>query len=80
VISYGTDFQKARAYYAMFSLTPARMIDMVRGEGSQFSFDEYKAMLNLQSGVDQSQPEDERGGSYYRLQLLDLEALTIGAE
>jgi len=53
-----------------------QMLDTVR-DRPQFTFDEYKAMLNLQSGVDQSLPDDARGGSDYRLHLIDLEALTI---
>ena len=53
------------------------MLDTVR-EKPLFSFDEYKAMLNLQSGVDQSLGDAAAGGSSdYRLHLLDLETLTI---
>lgn len=53
------------------------MLDLAR-EHPQFSFDEYKAMLSLQSGVDQTLGDNASGGSSnYRMLLIDLHALTI---
>lgn len=53
------------------------MLDTVR-EKPQFTFDEYKAILCLQSGVDQSVGDEDLGAtSEYRLHLFDLERLTI---
>lgn len=52
------------------------MLSIAR-EHPQFSFDEYKAMLNLQSGVDQALGDNAPGNSEYRMHLIDLHALTI---
>ncbi|KAF8445773.1 Sec8 exocyst complex component-specific domain-containing protein [Boletus edulis BED1] len=46
-------FEKVRQYYALFSLGPQSLLDNVR-TNKTFSFDEYKVILNLQCGVDQS--------------------------
>jgi hypothetical protein len=53
------------------------MLDTVR-EKAVFSFEEYKAVLSLQCGVDQSLGDPAISGtSDYRLHLIDLETLTI---
>ncbi|KAF8560204.1 hypothetical protein OG21DRAFT_1480036 [Imleria badia] len=46
-------FERARQYYALFHLGPQGLLDDVR-TNKTFSFDEYKVILNLQCGVDQS--------------------------
>ncbi|KAG9314216.1 exocyst complex component sec8 [Chiua virens] len=46
-------FERVRQYYALFSLGPQGLLDSVR-RNKIFSFDEYKVILNLQCGVDQS--------------------------
>ncbi|KAF8316216.1 Sec8 exocyst complex component-specific domain-containing protein [Cantharellus anzutake] len=73
-----TGFERARRFYSLFFLGPSAMLDTVR-ERPQFSFSEYKAMLKLQSGVDQTLADGAPAGDPdYKLLLLDLEALTIG--
>ncbi|KAI9461755.1 Sec8 exocyst complex component-specific domain-containing protein [Boletus coccyginus] len=46
-------FERARQYYALFFLGPQGLLDNIRTD-KVFSFDEYKVILNLQCGVDQS--------------------------
>ncbi|KAI6007185.1 Sec8 exocyst complex component-specific domain-containing protein [Pisolithus albus] len=49
----GVQLERARLYYSLFSLGPQGLLDSVRTKNT-FSFDEYKVMLDLQCGVDQS--------------------------
>ncbi|KIJ68218.1 hypothetical protein HYDPIDRAFT_106370 [Hydnomerulius pinastri MD-312] len=71
-------FEKARQYYSLFSLGPQGLLDSVRNNKS-FSFDEYKVMLNLQCGVDQSLGEAaaakaaDRNYGMYTIELHELE-------
>jgi len=66
-----SEFKRARQYYGLFEKGPQALLDNVRKERA-FSFEEYKAMLNLQCGVDQSivqsggvaQAADKKYGSY----------------
>ncbi|RXW22590.1 hypothetical protein EST38_g3261 [Candolleomyces aberdarensis] len=46
-----SDFDRAKRYYALFSLSPREMLDRIKRQRQQaFSFDEYQTMLNLQCG------------------------------
>lgn len=47
------EFERAKNYYSLFFLTPQGLLDSIR-QHQNFTFDEYKTMLNLQCGVDQS--------------------------
>lgn len=49
----GAQLERARLYYSLFYLGPQGLLDSVRSK-NVFSFDEYKVMLDLQCGVDQS--------------------------
>ncbi|KAI6104073.1 hypothetical protein EDD16DRAFT_1638679 [Pisolithus croceorrhizus] len=49
----GVQLERARLYYSLFYLGPQGLLDSVRSK-NVFSFDEYKVMLDLQCGVDQS--------------------------
>ncbi|KIK30358.1 hypothetical protein PISMIDRAFT_87500, partial [Pisolithus microcarpus 441] len=49
----GVQLERARLYYSLFYLGPQGLLDSVRTK-NVFSFDEYKVMLDLQCGVDQS--------------------------
>ncbi|KIJ21922.1 hypothetical protein PAXINDRAFT_124220 [Paxillus involutus ATCC 200175] len=46
-------FDRARHYYSLFSLGPQGLLDSVRAD-KIFAFDEYKVILSLQCGLDQS--------------------------
>ncbi|KAF9229101.1 hypothetical protein BS17DRAFT_771020 [Gyrodon lividus] len=50
---HSAQFDRASHYYSLFSLGPQGLLDSVRAD-KRFSFDEYKVILNLQCGVDQS--------------------------
>ncbi|PIL31730.1 hypothetical protein GSI_06434 [Ganoderma sinense ZZ0214-1] len=48
--SHSTQFERAKRYYSLFLLSPPELLDTVR-QKQEFTFDEYKAILDLQSGV-----------------------------
>ncbi|CDO72995.1 hypothetical protein BN946_scf185007.g49 [Trametes cinnabarina] len=48
--SSSADFERAKRYYSLFLLSPSDMLDTVR-QRQEFTFDEYKAILDLQCGV-----------------------------
>ncbi|ETW86911.1 hypothetical protein HETIRDRAFT_377575 [Heterobasidion irregulare TC 32-1] len=79
--SQDTEFERAKQYYALFSLNPAEMLDSIRKK-QVFTFDEYKAMLDLQCGVDQS----NRNGApqatdrNYSMYVIDLHGLELGED
>lgn len=52
------------------------MIEQVK-QKSKFSFEEYRSMLNLQCGIDQSLGDRASGGSDYNIYLMELHALAI---
>ena len=93
--SSATEFERAKRYYALFFLsptvrpfrpltgpvlmkTPQEMLEGVR-QKQQYSFDEYKSMLALQCGVDQTlgdsgaQNATDRNYSSYVIDLHGLE-------
>ncbi|EJU00084.1 hypothetical protein DACRYDRAFT_117671 [Dacryopinax primogenitus] len=47
------DLSRARRYWAMFAGGPKEMLERAKVGPPQFSFDEYRAMLTLQCGVEQ---------------------------
>ncbi|KAI0068285.1 hypothetical protein BV25DRAFT_1793562 [Artomyces pyxidatus] len=49
-----TEFERAKQYYALFTMAPGDMLASIR-KRQVFSIDEYKVILNLMCGVDQSQ-------------------------
>ncbi|KAG8832176.1 hypothetical protein FRC17_001816 [Serendipita sp. 399] len=55
-VSQDADFERAKVYYGLFSLTPREMLATIRRK-PQFTLEEYKAMLNFQCGVDQAAGE-----------------------
>jgi exocyst complex component 4 len=69
------EFERAKTFYDMFSLTPSQMLEQVQ-QKPRFTFDEYRSMLNLQCGVDQL-AERPAGGSDYNMHLMELHALAI---
>lgn len=93
--SSATEFERAKRYYALFFLsptvrpfhlltgtvlikTPQEMLEGIR-QKQQYSFDEYKSMLALQCGVDQTlgdagaQNATDRNYSSYVIDLHGLE-------
>jgi len=74
-----TEFEKAKEYYALFSLSPQTMLDGIR-QHQTFTFDEYKTMLNLQCGVDPSEGEAgvlKAADRNYNMYLIDLHGLEL---
>ncbi|GAA5875446.1 hypothetical protein JCM8547_004407 [Rhodosporidiobolus lusitaniae] len=48
------DFDRSRRFWDLFAAGPKDMLDLVRKGEVQYDFDDLKALLNLQCGVDQS--------------------------
>ncbi|OBZ79925.1 hypothetical protein A0H81_00775 [Grifola frondosa] len=47
------EFERAKRYYSLFMMSPPDMLENIRHK-QEFTFDEYKTMLDLQCGVDPS--------------------------
>ncbi|CCL98507.1 uncharacterized protein FIBRA_00506 [Fibroporia radiculosa] len=73
------DFERAKRYYSLFAISPQQMLDDIR-QKQEFSFDEYKTMLDLQCGVD---PGHSEGGAAqatdrnYSMYVIDLHGLEM---
>jgi exocyst complex component 4 len=83
-----SEFEHAKEYFSLFFITPQvgihllsrfpadygtqEMLDSIRNKQS-FTFEDYRAMLNLQCGADQGEAIDRN----YSMYLLDLQALDI---
>ncbi|GAA6007556.1 hypothetical protein JCM10207_006385 [Rhodosporidiobolus poonsookiae] len=48
------DFERSRRFWDMFAAGPKEMLELVRSGRVHYEFDDLKALLNLQCGVDQS--------------------------
>ncbi|GAA5827444.1 hypothetical protein JCM3770_005839 [Rhodotorula araucariae] len=48
------DFDRSRRFWDLFTAGPKAMLDLVRTGRAQYEFDDLKALLNLQCGIDQS--------------------------
>ncbi|KAG2122034.1 Sec8 exocyst complex component-specific domain-containing protein [Suillus cothurnatus] len=73
------EFERAKSYYALFFLTPQGLLDSIR-QHQNFTFDEYKTILNLQCGVDQSIGEAGVAKAVdhnYSMYLIDLHGLEL---
>jgi len=75
--SRDVDFNRAKRYYSLFFINPQDMINGIR-QKQEFSFDEYKTMLDLQCGVDPNgggagQPTDRN----YNMYVIDLHGLEL---
>ncbi|KAH9944194.1 Sec8 exocyst complex component-specific domain-containing protein [Epithele typhae] len=71
-------FERAKRYYSLFLMTPSEMLDTVR-QKQEFSFDEYKVILDLQCGVERNAAD---GGSQatdrnYNMYLIELHGLEL---
>ncbi|CAG7847601.1 Probable exocyst complex component sec8 [Serendipita indica DSM 11827] len=77
--SQDADFERAKVYYSLFSLTPKEMLASIK-KRSQFTLDEYKSMLNFQCGVDQAAGEKgalNASDRNYHSYVTELHALAI---
>ncbi|KAG2120691.1 Sec8 exocyst complex component-specific domain-containing protein [Suillus discolor] len=73
------EFERAKSYYSLFFLTPQGLLDSIR-QHQNFTFDEYKTILNLQCGVDQSIGEAgavKAADHNYSRYLIDLHGLEL---
>jgi len=77
--SHNIGFERAKQYWALFSVGPTGMLDRIRRE-QVFTLDEYKVMLDLQCGVDpvlgdksMSQARDRN----YNMYVIDLHGLEL---
>lgn len=75
------ELERAKKYYSLFSLAPARLLAGIR-QKADFTFEEYKTILNFQYGIDQSIDESAAAQSdrEYNMHLIDLHALAIDME
>ncbi|KAG1757763.1 Sec8 exocyst complex component-specific domain-containing protein [Suillus lakei] len=77
--SQHAEFERAKSYYSLFFLTPQGLLDSIR-QNQNFTFDEYKTILNLQCGVDQSIGEAgvaRAADRNYSMYLIDLHGLEL---
>ncbi|KAI0347837.1 Sec8 exocyst complex component-specific domain-containing protein [Trametopsis cervina] len=79
------EFERAKMYYALFALTLPQLLDTIRKK-QEFTFDEYKTILDLQCGVDPTLGEkganqaSDRNYSMYVIELHGLELENSGAD
>ncbi|KAI0801047.1 Sec8 exocyst complex component-specific domain-containing protein [Fomes fomentarius] len=71
-------FERAKRYYSLFLLTPPEMLDSVRRK-QEFTFDEYKAILDLQCGVELSRTGGvaQAADRNYNMYLIELHGLEL---
>ncbi|KAI0715379.1 Sec8 exocyst complex component-specific domain-containing protein [Earliella scabrosa] len=76
--SLSTQFDRAKRYYSLFLLTPSEMLDTVRRK-QEFTFDEYKAILDLQCGVEPSRTGGvaQAADRNYNMYLIELHGLEL---
>jgi len=75
-----TGLERAKQFYGLFSLPPSDMLKSVKTK-PQFTFDEYRSMLNFQCGVDQSLGDagaTQATDRNYSMYLIELHGLAIG--
>lgn len=53
------------------------MLETIRQQQPEFSFEEYKSMLNFQCGVDQTSNDSGPGSSDFNLYLIELHTLAM---
>ncbi|OSD03299.1 hypothetical protein PYCCODRAFT_1444640 [Trametes coccinea BRFM310] len=76
--SSSADFDRAKRYYSLFLLSPTDMLETVR-QKQEFTFEEYKAILDLQCGV-QSNPvggAPQAADRNYNMYLIELHGLEL---
>lgn len=48
------DFDRSRKFWAVFGAGPKEMLDSIRNGSISYEFEDYKSLLNLMCGIDQS--------------------------
>ncbi|THH02605.1 hypothetical protein EW026_g281 [Hermanssonia centrifuga] len=77
--SQHTEFERAKRYYSFFSLSPSDLLDTIRRK-QEFTFDEYKVVLDLLCGVDPSQGDKAVGQASnrdYNMYVIELHGLEL---
>ncbi|KAL4241814.1 Exocyst complex component Sec8 [Abortiporus biennis] len=78
-------FDKAKQYYSLFGLSPQDMLEKIRDK-QEYTFDEYKTMLDLQCGVDTTRSEaaaaqaSDRNYNMYVIELHGMELENSGED
>ncbi|KAG9018863.1 hypothetical protein FRB90_008800 [Tulasnella sp. 427] len=70
------EFGRARRYWELFLLTPQQLLESVK-KRPQFSFDDYKSMLYLRCGVDQTLGDRGVTDNSVNMYLIELHGLVI---
>ncbi|KAL8293460.1 hypothetical protein RQP46_000161 [Phenoliferia psychrophenolica] len=52
------DFERSRKFWDVFGAGPTEMMNLIRTGAISYDFEDYKALLNLQCGVDQSSKDE----------------------
>ncbi|KAJ7071200.1 exocyst complex component sec8 [Mycena amicta] len=74
-----TEFERAKRYYLLFSVTPQEMLDGIRRK-QDFTFDEYQVMLNLQCGVVDGNSDGAKAADRnFSMYVIDLHGLEMEA-
>lgn len=55
------NFDRSRKFWEVFGTGPKVMMDLIRAGKIQYDFEDYKSLLNLQCGVDQSSKDETNG-------------------
>jgi exocyst complex component 4 len=82
------DFDRSRKFWEVFGKGPKAMLDMIRSGAISYDFEDYKSLLNLMCGIDQSSKDDladttapasggDRSRRMYNEYLIDLFALDV---
>ncbi|KAI0673359.1 Sec8 exocyst complex component-specific domain-containing protein [Trametes maxima] len=76
--NHSPEFDRAKRYYSLFLLSPPDMLDTVR-QKQEFTFDEYKAILDLQCGVHPNQISGaaQAADRNYNMYLIELHGLEL---
>ncbi|KAI0652072.1 Sec8 exocyst complex component-specific domain-containing protein [Trametes meyenii] len=76
--NHSTEFDRAKRYYSLFLLPPPDMLDTVR-QKQEFTFDEYKAILDLKCGVHPNQVSGaaQAADRNYNMYLIELHGLEL---
>lgn len=69
---YNTEFERAKKYFALYFLSPQRMLESIR-QRPVFTFDEYETMLKFQCGLDSTDGKADRNFSMFVIELHGLE-------
>ncbi|CAL1695106.1 unnamed protein product [Somion occarium] len=77
--SQSNAFERVKRYYSLFILSPQDLLDVIR-QKQEFSFDEYKTLLDLQCGVDPTAGEYAGAQAVdrnYNMYLIELHGLEL---